>query len=132
MQESVPAALTKDKKRIHDEEIAVHLAWQSTLYVTNFPEVADDKIIRDLFGKVLSPNPFLKNAWTYRASVWCAVRVTMAKQEVQELKAVLLRAIHDSSEPTGTDLCSLRSLSLRVTQGPLWNYTIASLHPGCL
>ena len=30
----------------------MHLAWQSTLYVTNFPEAADDKFIRDLFGKV--------------------------------------------------------------------------------
>ncbi|KAF5389233.1 hypothetical protein D9757_003432 [Collybiopsis confluens] len=49
--ESVPAALTKDKKRIHDQEIAVHLAWQSTLYVTNFPESADDSYVRDLFGK---------------------------------------------------------------------------------
>ncbi|KAI0338891.1 hypothetical protein BDW22DRAFT_1409299 [Trametopsis cervina] len=49
--DSVPAALTKDKKRIHGEEIAVHLAWQSTLYVTNFPENADDKLIRAMFGK---------------------------------------------------------------------------------
>ncbi|KAJ3554397.1 hypothetical protein NM688_g3135 [Phlebia brevispora] len=49
--ESVPAALTKDKKRIHDHEIAVHLAWKSTLYVTNFPEDADDTFIRELFGK---------------------------------------------------------------------------------
>lgn len=48
---SVPAALTKDKKRIHDEEVAVHLAWQSTLYVTNFPERVDDESIRELFGK---------------------------------------------------------------------------------
>ncbi|KAI0084788.1 hypothetical protein BDY19DRAFT_1077256 [Irpex rosettiformis] len=49
--DSVPAALTKDKKRIHDEEVVVHLAWQSTLYVTNFPESADDEFIRTLFGK---------------------------------------------------------------------------------
>ncbi|KZT09316.1 RNA-binding protein Prp24 [Laetiporus sulphureus 93-53] len=49
--ESVPAALTKDKKRIHGEEIAVHLAWKSTLYVTNFPEKADDAYIRSLFSK---------------------------------------------------------------------------------
>ncbi|KIK69665.1 hypothetical protein GYMLUDRAFT_212399 [Collybiopsis luxurians FD-317 M1] len=48
---SIPAALTKDKKRIQGQEIAVHLAWQSTLYVTNFPESADDSYIRDLFGK---------------------------------------------------------------------------------
>ena len=57
LQESVPAALTKDKKRIHDEEIAVHLAWQSTLYVTNFPEHTDDKFIRDLFEKVRALQP---------------------------------------------------------------------------
>ncbi|EIN12540.1 hypothetical protein PUNSTDRAFT_81810 [Punctularia strigosozonata HHB-11173 SS5] len=49
--ESVPAALTKDKKRIHGEEIAVHLAWQSTLYITNFPEGTDDQAIRGLFSK---------------------------------------------------------------------------------
>ncbi|KAH7922022.1 hypothetical protein BV22DRAFT_1131760 [Leucogyrophana mollusca] len=49
--DSVPAALTKDKKRIQDQEIAVHLAWKSTLYVTNFPEKADDASIRDLFGQ---------------------------------------------------------------------------------
>ncbi|KAK1236238.1 Splicing factor [Marasmius sp. AFHP31] len=49
--DSVPAALTKDKKRIRGDEIAVHLAWQSTLYITNFPETADDAYIRNLFGK---------------------------------------------------------------------------------
>ncbi|KAH9925562.1 RNA-binding protein Prp24 [Fomitopsis serialis] len=49
--DSVPAALTKDKKRIDGQEVAVHLAWQSTLYVTNFPEKADDKFIRNLFAK---------------------------------------------------------------------------------
>lgn len=51
-QDSVPAALTKDKKRVREEEIAVHLAWKSTLYVTNFPESADDSVIRDLFSQV--------------------------------------------------------------------------------
>jgi hypothetical protein len=48
----VPAALTKDKKRIDDQEIEVHLAWKSTLYVTNFPEKADDEEIRSIFGQV--------------------------------------------------------------------------------
>ncbi|TFK27991.1 RNA-binding protein Prp24 [Coprinopsis marcescibilis] len=48
--DSVPAALTKDKKKLHDQEIAVHLAWKSTLYVTNFPEFADDAYIRNMFG----------------------------------------------------------------------------------
>ena len=51
-QDSVPAALTKDKKKIRKQEIAVHLAWKSTLYVTNFPESTDDAVIRDLFGQV--------------------------------------------------------------------------------
>ncbi|KAG7088241.1 hypothetical protein E1B28_012255 [Marasmius oreades] len=49
--DAVPAALTKDKKRIRGNEVAVHLAWQSTLYITNFPESADDPCIRNLFGK---------------------------------------------------------------------------------
>ncbi|KAJ8519001.1 hypothetical protein ONZ45_g3994 [Pleurotus djamor] len=47
--DSVPAALTKDKKRLHDQEIAVHLAWQSTLYITNFPAQSNDASIRELF-----------------------------------------------------------------------------------
>ncbi|KAM5538638.1 hypothetical protein V8D89_007667 [Ganoderma adspersum] len=49
--ESVPAALTKDKKRVQGHEVAVHLAWKSTLYITNFLEGADDTFIRTLFGK---------------------------------------------------------------------------------
>ncbi|KAJ7075864.1 hypothetical protein B0H15DRAFT_916497 [Mycena belliarum] len=48
--DSVPGGLTKDKKRLRDQEIAVHLAWKSTLYVTNFPESADDASMRDLFS----------------------------------------------------------------------------------
>ncbi|KAL4073262.1 hypothetical protein V8B97DRAFT_1953447 [Scleroderma yunnanense] len=49
--DSVPAALTKDKKRIDGIEVKVHLAWRSTLYVTNFPEKWDDTSVRDLFGQ---------------------------------------------------------------------------------
>ncbi|KAG8214448.1 hypothetical protein J3R82DRAFT_9471 [Butyriboletus roseoflavus] len=49
--ENIPAALTKDKKRIEGMEVNVHLAWRSTLYVTNFPEKTDDAAIRDLFGQ---------------------------------------------------------------------------------
>ncbi|KDN43532.1 hypothetical protein RSAG8_06121, partial [Rhizoctonia solani AG-8 WAC10335] len=54
--ESVPAALTKDKKRINDTEINVNLAWKSTLYITNFLESTDDAEIRKMFspfGKIL-------------------------------------------------------------------------------
>ncbi|KAH8918091.1 hypothetical protein BT69DRAFT_1338476 [Atractiella rhizophila] len=47
---SVPAAQTKDKKRIEGAEIGVHLGWQSTLYVTNFAEEAVDEDIRKLFA----------------------------------------------------------------------------------
>ncbi|EJD34711.1 hypothetical protein AURDEDRAFT_109252 [Auricularia subglabra TFB-10046 SS5] len=49
--ESVPAALTRDKKRIDGQEVAVHVGWKSTLYVTNFPERTDDTAMRDLFGQ---------------------------------------------------------------------------------
>ncbi|KAJ6509029.1 hypothetical protein C8R45DRAFT_463110 [Mycena sanguinolenta] len=49
--DSVPAALTKDKKRLREQEVAVHLAWKSTLYVTNFPESMDDASMRELFGR---------------------------------------------------------------------------------
>ncbi|KAF9220989.1 hypothetical protein BS17DRAFT_786300 [Gyrodon lividus] len=49
--DSIPPALTKDKKRIDEVEVSVHLAWRSTIYVTNFPEKTDDAAIRDLFGK---------------------------------------------------------------------------------
>jgi hypothetical protein len=50
-QDSIPSALTKDKKRLFDQEISVHLAWKSTLYVANFPESADDSYIRNVLGK---------------------------------------------------------------------------------
>ncbi|KZV80119.1 hypothetical protein EXIGLDRAFT_845875 [Exidia glandulosa HHB12029] len=49
--DSVPAALTRDKKRIAGHEIAVHAVWRSTLYVTNFPEETDDAAMRNLFGE---------------------------------------------------------------------------------
>jgi RNA recognition motif-containing protein len=51
-QDMVPAALTRDKKKINEVEIEVSVAWKSTLYVTNFPEDSDDASIRELFGKV--------------------------------------------------------------------------------
>lgn len=51
-QESVLAAQTKDKKRINESEIEVHIAWQSCLYVTNFPESFDKAAVEKLFEKV--------------------------------------------------------------------------------
>ena len=49
---SIPTAQTKDKKKINDVEIEVHLAWQSCLYVTNFPEAFDKTAIESLFSTV--------------------------------------------------------------------------------
>jgi squamous cell carcinoma antigen recognized by T-cells 3 len=65
LQDSVPAALTKDKKRIRGAEINVHLAWKSTLYVTNFPAKMDNAGIKDLFGKVCTviPPNFTLTRW---------------------------------------------------------------------
>ncbi|KZT08482.1 uncharacterized protein LAESUDRAFT_757715 [Laetiporus sulphureus 93-53] len=43
-QESVPAALTRDKKRIHGKEIAVHLTWKSTFLFSKRLKVAQEWI----------------------------------------------------------------------------------------
>ncbi|GAA5937957.1 U6 snRNP complex subunit PRP24 [Sporobolomyces koalae] len=48
---SVLAAQTKDKKRIHEAEVEVYIAWQSCLYVTNFPESFDKPAVEKLFEK---------------------------------------------------------------------------------
>ncbi|KAI6044840.1 hypothetical protein EDC04DRAFT_2560886 [Pisolithus marmoratus] len=57
--DSVPAALTKDKKRIGGAEVNVHLAWRSTLYVTNFPEKWDDTSVRSPFRSGSSASTLL-------------------------------------------------------------------------
>ncbi|GAA5825178.1 hypothetical protein JCM5353_002251 [Sporobolomyces roseus] len=49
--ESVLPAQTKDKKRVNESEIEVHIAWQSCLYVTNFPESFDKAAVEKLFEK---------------------------------------------------------------------------------
>ncbi|GJN94155.1 hypothetical protein Rhopal_007229-T1 [Rhodotorula paludigena] len=49
--ESVLAAQTKDKKRVHSLEIEVYIAWQSCLYVTNYPESYDKEAVERLFEK---------------------------------------------------------------------------------
>jgi RNA recognition motif-containing protein len=92
VQDSVPAGLTKDKKRLRDQEVAVHLAWKSTLYVTNFPESADDASMRELFGKVRSFSH--KYSFIESSAVWHPVRRSLAQQKVQKHETVLLCAIH--------------------------------------
>ncbi|CAO1625875.1 unnamed protein product [Parajaminaea phylloscopi] len=47
---SIPAARTKDKKRVRGSEVSVSLGWECTLYVTNFPAEYDDAAIRALFS----------------------------------------------------------------------------------
>lgn len=48
----MPAALTRDKKQVNGEEVAVYPDWQSTLYVTNFPEEFDASDLQQLFEPV--------------------------------------------------------------------------------
>lgn len=50
--ESVGAAQTKDKKRINEVEVDVHIAWESCLFVTNFPVGYDKAAVEGLFSKV--------------------------------------------------------------------------------
>lgn len=54
--ESIPAALTKDKKRIDEQELSVEPAWKATLFVNNYPESFDQDQMRSLFemyGRIL-------------------------------------------------------------------------------
>ncbi|KAF9077529.1 hypothetical protein BDP27DRAFT_1311204 [Rhodocollybia butyracea] len=87
---SVPAALTKDKKKISDQEIAVHLAWRSTLYVTNFSESADDSYIRNLFEKygtifdVRWPSKKFKNTRRFCYVQYTSPTSAQAAQELHE------------------------------------------------
>ena len=95
VQESIPAALTKDKKRVQGHEVAVHLAWKSTLYITNFPEGADDTFIRTLFGKAGRWALLMHvTADNHLFVVRRNLRRPMAEQEVQEHPALLLRSVH--------------------------------------
>lgn len=57
LQTSIPAARTKDKKRINGSELTVDLVWQTTLYVTNFPETVEDSKIKELFEPVCRSFP---------------------------------------------------------------------------
>jgi len=75
-QESVLAAQTKDKKRVNESEIEVHIAWRSCLYVTNFPESFDKPAVEKLFEKV--SNEILSSQGsveltlrTFLLTVWC-------------------------------------------------------------
>ncbi|MCJ1319728.1 Splicing factor [Xylographa vitiligo] len=49
--DDVLTAQTKDMKLFEGKEIEVQVGTGSTLYITNFPPIADESYIRDLFGK---------------------------------------------------------------------------------
>lgn len=46
------AAQTRDQKIIDGNIVQVQFGSETTLFVTNFPPTADEKYIRDLFGRV--------------------------------------------------------------------------------
>jgi hypothetical protein len=79
-------------------EVSVHLAWRSTLYVTNFPEKTDDAIIRDLFGQVCLLAAVFVIRLLISSLVWSHIRCPMAEQKIQDDPTVLLCAIHFSSK----------------------------------
>jgi hypothetical protein len=72
-------ALTKDRKRLRRQEVAVHLAWRSTLYVTNFPEKVDDAFMRELFGQVRDLTLIISIQEPTYSSVWHNIRRPLAE-----------------------------------------------------
>nr|CAG8479902.1 14210_t:CDS:10 [Entrophospora candida] len=61
--ESVLAALTKDKKRIDENEISVYRTSERTLFVTNFPESTDLHELFKKYGEIIEirvPNKVVK------------------------------------------------------------------------
>jgi hypothetical protein len=50
--EDVLAAQTKNMKQVDGHKIEIQVGTGSTLYVTNFPAVADERYIRNIFKDV--------------------------------------------------------------------------------
>ncbi|BGP66332.1 Splicing factor [Rhodotorula toruloides] len=98
--DSVLPAQTKDKKRVNDEEVEVYIAWQSCLYVTNFPESFDKAAIEQLFSKYGH-----------------YFRHPLAKQALQDFASLLLRSAHAQAalELHGTELEPGHPLSVFVS-----------------
>ena len=90
-QELVLPPLTKDKKRIHDEEPVASVAWRPALYVTNFREEMDDAQIRGVLSR------FTKSVsgW-FRFSVWYKPRCSLALKANRIHQKVLPHSIHVS------------------------------------
>lgn len=50
--DSVLAARTRDKKKVKESEVDVYIAWQATIYTTNFPESFDKEHLEEHFKPV--------------------------------------------------------------------------------
>lgn len=61
--DSVVTAQTKSMKKIDGFQIEIQVGTGSTLYVTNFPPIADETYIRDLFKDVGS-NPYISSIFS--------------------------------------------------------------------
>lgn len=48
---AIPAARTKDKKKVNGSQISISLGWECTLFVTNFSEAWTDSEVRRRFSK---------------------------------------------------------------------------------
>lgn len=97
---SIPAARTKEKKKIRGCEIAVSLGWECTLYVTNFPPNYDDRAIRNVFANYGTIYNVRWPSKRYDQSRrFCYVQYT-SPREAQEAMA----ALHQHSLAPGTSL----------------------------
>lgn len=91
--ESIPGALTKDKKRVNGIEVAVSVGWESTLYITNFREGMDDAEMRTLFekfGTILDVRWPSKRIKTTRRFCYVQYTTPAAAQEALTLNGVEL------------------------------------------
>ncbi|CAG8691825.1 1626_t:CDS:2, partial [Acaulospora colombiana] len=94
--DSIPGALTKDKKRIHGAEVTVNPAEKTTLWVTNFRDGMDDAEMRGMFEKyVLNGCSRLDiNAECYQAAAQAALYLNGFEMEAGMKLTVLV------SDPT--------------------------------
>ncbi|KZS97439.1 hypothetical protein SISNIDRAFT_450238 [Sistotremastrum niveocremeum HHB9708] len=104
--DSIPPALTKDKKRLppHENELNVHPAWQSTLYITNFPPSANDEQIREMFAAY---GPLFDVRWPSKK--WKGTRRFCYVQFVKRESARASLALHGTEMEPGMKLSVLIS-----------------------
>ncbi|CDZ97156.1 RNA-binding protein SART3 (RRM superfamily) [Phaffia rhodozyma] len=112
--ESVPAALTRDKKKINDIEVDVSVAEGSTLYITNFPEAMDDTSMRALFepyGTIIEtrwPGKKFKESrrfvyLQFSSSVSAKNALELNKKEIEPGRVLLVAISNPSVKRVRTD-----------------------------